>query len=187
MKSPTSSGAPTGVPAKGDKIKIYLIGALTVFVLGVILYFVGLMAGKAQLSAQAAKFGIERNGLQSQVTTAETARDAALDRSAMMETRAALYRTAIDLDARNFGTANNHLKEAATALASVKGSDTAALQQEIGATDLNVAVNLGDQRQKVLGFAEQLNKMMPASIETTDSAVASASSPDAMPVAPSTP
>lgn len=187
MKSPSSSGAPTGVPAKGDKIKIYLIGALVVFVLGVILYFIGLMAGKTQMAAQEAKFGVERNGLQSQVKTAETARDAALDRSAMMETRSALYRTAIDLDARNFGTANNHLKEAATALASVKGSDTSALQQEISATDLNVAVNLGDQRKKVLDFAEQLNKMMPAAIEATDSTIASASSPGDVPVAPSTP
>ncbi len=180
MKSPSSSGAPTGVPAKGDKVKMYLIGALVVFVLGVMLYFVGLMAGKAQLAAQEAKFGVERNGLQSQVKTAETARDAALDRSAMMETRAALYRTAIDLDARNFGTANTHLKEAATALSSVKGSNTSGLQGEIGATDLNVAVNLGDQRQKVLGFAEQLNKMMPAPIETTDSSATSASSPESV-------
>ena len=185
MKSP-SSGAPSGVPTKGDKVKIYLIAILVIFVLGVVLYFAGLLAGKAQLAAQAAKFGVERNGLQSQVKTAETARDAALDRSAMMEARSALYRTAIDLDARNFGTANNHLKEAATALASVKGSDTSALKGEIGATDLNVAVNLADQRQKVLGFAEQLNKMMPAPIAAPNSTITSASSPDAVPASPAT-
>ena len=179
MKSPSPSTVRDGKPVKDNKIKTYLIGALVILVLGVILYFVGLMAGKAQLAAQEAKFGVERNGLQSQLKTAESARDAALDRSAMMETRAALYRTVTDLDARNFGTANQHLKEAATALASVKNSDTAALQQEISTTDLNVAVNLGDQIQKVLGFAEQLNKKMPAPIQTTDSAATS--SPDNVP------
>lgn len=128
------------------------------------LYFVGLQAGKAQLASQKAGFDVERNGLQSKVTTAETARDAALNRAAMMEARAALYRTAIDLEARNFGTANAHLKEAASALGSVQNPGVEPLRDQIGATDLNVAVNLGDQRASVLGFAEQLNKLMP--IET---------------------
>ena len=183
MKSSTSSDAPAGA---GGKIKLYLIGAAVVLVLGAILYFVGLQSGKAQLATQKAKFGVERNGLQSQVKTAETARDAARDRSAMMETRAALYRTAIDLDERNFGTANDHLKEAATALGRVKTPDTSALVQEIGATDLNVAVDLSGQRTKVLGFAEQLNAMMPVEIESTTPTV-TASSPEDVAANPSTP
>ena len=163
-----------------------LIGVAVVLVLGAVLYFVGLQSGRAQLAAQAAKFDVERNGLNSKVTTAETARDAALDRAAMMETRAALYRTAIDLDARNFGTANTHLKEAATALGRVKSPDTSQLRGEIEATDLNVAVNLGDQRTQVLGFAEQLNKVMPVEIETT-APTATASMPDDTATAPSMP
>ena len=167
-------------PSANNKVKLYLVGAVVLLVLGVILYFVGLMAGKAQLSAQAAKFGVERNGLQSQVTTAQAARDAALNRASLMEARAALYRTTIDLDARNFGTANSHLQEAATALSHVKAPDTAALQQEIKTTDLNVAVNLGDQRAKVLDFADQLNKITPAEVETP----ASTDNAPAVPAAP---
>ena len=173
-------------PDAGGKIKLYLIGALVVLILGAVLYFVGLQAGKAQLAAQQAKFGIERNGLQSQVKTAETERDDARDRSAMMEARAALYRSAIDLDARNFGTANEHLQEAATALGRVSKSGTEQLRGEISGTDLNVAVNLGDQRQKVLSFAEQLNQMMPVEIETTTSSV-TASSPEDVQSAPAVP
>jgi len=174
-------------PASGasGKIKLYLIGAAVVLILGAILYFVGLQSGRAQLTAQEAKFGVERNGLQSQVKTAEIARDAARDRAAMMETRAALYRTAIDLDARNFGTANTHLKEAAAALGRVSNPDTAQLRGEIEATDLNVAVNLGDQRAQVLSFAEQLNRMMPVEVETTSPTVTS--SPDDVAGAPSMP
>ncbi len=184
MNSSSTSDAPA--KGAGGKIKLYLIGALVVLILGAVLYFVGLQSGRAQLAAQEAKFGVERNGLQSQVKTAETERDAARDRAAMMETRAALYRTAIDLDARNFGTANTHLKEAAAALGRVANPDTSQLRGQIEATDLNVAVNLGEQRTQVLSFAEQLNAMMPIEIETT-SPTATASSPDDVAGAPSTP
>ena len=167
----SSSDAPAR--GAGNKIKIYLIGIAVVLILGAILYFVGLQAGRAQLGAQAAKFEVERNGLNSKVTTAQSERDAARDRAALMETRAALYRTAIDLDARNFGTANTHLKEAATALGRVKTPDTSQLRGEIEATDLNVAVNLGGQRAKVLSFADQLNQIIPVEIETTAPGVTS--------------
>ena len=175
MKS-SSSAAPVA-PEKGGKIKSYLIGVLVALILGALLYFVGLQAGKAQLAAQAAKFGVERNGLQSQLETAQSARDAALDRASLNEARAALYRTTIDLDARNFGTANTHLQEAATALGRVKAPDTSQLQQQISATDLNVAVNLSGQRQKILSFATQLNALTPVTIENT-APTATASSPE---------
>ena len=160
--------SPTKTPAQGDsKLKIYAIGAGVVLLLCAILYFVGLQAGKTQLAAQQAKFGVERNGLQSQLKTANAARDAARNRASLMEARGALYRTAIDLDARNFGTANSHLAEAATALDRVQLPDVSALAGEIKSTDLNVAVDLAGQRGKVLGFAEQLNKVMPVEVETT--------------------
>ena len=175
MKSSTSSDAAAGGAA--GKAKLILIGVVAVLVLGAILYFVGLQAGRAQLADQAAKFGVERNGLQSQVKTAETARDAARDRAAMMEARAAGYRTAIDLDARNFGTANTHLKEAGAALGRVTKPGTESLRGEIEGTDLNVAVNLSGQRAKVLDFADQLNKMMPVEIEMT-APTATASMPE---------
>ena len=174
-----NSSSDNSATGAGSKAKLFLVGALVVLILGAVLYFVGLQSGRAQLSAQAAKFDVERNGLNSKVTTAETARDAALDRAAMMEARAALYRTAIDLDARNFGTANTHLKEAATALGRVKIPDTSQLRSAIEATDLNVAVNLGGQRTQVLGFAEQLNKMMPVEIETTAPTATASSTDDA--------
>ena len=181
-----NSSSDTPTKSAGSKAKSILIGVATAVVLGAILYFAGLQSGRAQLATQAAKFDVERNGLNSKATTAQTARDAALDRAAMMESRASLYRTAIDLDARNFGTANTHLKEAASALGRVKTPDTSQLRNQIEATDLNVAVNLGGQRAKVLSFADQLNQMMPVEIETTAPTVAT-SSPDDAATAPAMP
>ena len=187
MNISSTSDAPAGKPSgAGSKIKLYLIGALVLLILGAVLYFVGLQAGKAQLAAQEADFGVERNSLKSQITTAQTERDAAKDRAALMETRAALYRTAIDLDARNFGTANQQLQGAATALARVQNPEVQGLQSEIAATDLNVAVDLADQRAKVLGYAEQLNQIIPVEIQST-TPTATASMPDDTAGAPSMP
>lgn len=183
MKSSSNSEAPAG--GTKDKIKLALFGVAVALVLGTILYFVGLKAGRAQLAAQEAKFGVERNGLQSKVTTAEAERDTARERTALMEARAALYRTAIDLESANFGTANSHLKEAASALGKVQKLDIELLRQQISATDINIAVNAGQQRAKVLGFAEQLNKKMPAETETTAPTVAT--SPDDAAMSPLSP
>lgn len=156
------NSSPSSSATGNSKAKLYLIGAVVALLLGAILYFVGLQAGKAQLATQKATFDVERNGLQSKITTANGERDAARERAALMEARGALYRAAIDLDARNFGTANTHLKEAATALGAVQKPGIEPLRSQISATDLNVAVNLADQRAKVLDLAGQLNRVMPA-------------------------
>ncbi|MDP2210338.1 MAG: hypothetical protein Q8J63_01205, partial [Candidatus Aquicultor sp.] len=95
-----------------------------------------------------------------------------MNRALLMQARAALYRTAVDLDRRNFGIANTHLQEAATALRKIDdesgGLNLArlnTLQSAISETDINVAVNLQEQRAKVLGFTDELNALVP---ESTD-------------------
>lgn len=176
MNSSSKSDAPAG-----NKIKLILIGAAVVLVLGAILYFVGLQSGRAQLATQAAEFGVERNGLESKVKTAQTERDSARERAAMMEARAALYRTAIDLESANFGTANTHLKEAASALDRVQKPNVEPLREQIKATDISIAVNAGQQRTKVLSFADQLNKVMPVEVEMTAPTAATSPADDEMP------
>lgn len=180
----SSSDAPA--KSAGSKAKLILIGVAVALVLGAILYFVGLQSGRAQLATQAAEFGVERNGLESKVKTAQTERDTARERAAMMEARAALYRTAIDLESANFGTANTHLKEAASALDRVQKTNVEPLREQIKATDISIAINAGQQRTKVLGFADQLNKVMPVEVEMT-SPTAATSSPDNVPAVPSAP
>ena len=172
-------------PAQGgSKIKLYLIGAGVVVLLGAVLYFVGLQAGKTEVATQKAAFDVERNGLQSQITTANGERDAARERAALMEARGALYRAALDLDARNFGTANNNLKQAAAALQGVQKPAVEPIRGQIAATDLNVAVNLGDQRAKVLALAEQLNRAAPAAPTAVPTTTPAPGAPPAIPPAP---
>jgi hypothetical protein len=81
-----------------------------------------------------------------------------------------LYHTAIDLDQRNFGTANRRLQEAAGALGNMK-QDSSTIDMEkitqlhsaIAAMNINVAVNLEDQRKHVLDLASQLDNLQPGS------------------------
>lgn len=163
-----------------NKLKLYAIGAGVLLLFCAISYFVGLQAGKAQLATQKATYDGQIAGLNTQLRDSQSVLEASRSRASLMEARGALYRTTTDLDLRNFGTANGHLNEAATALNRVKAPDVSALAAEIKGTDLNVAVNLSDQRAKVLGFAAQLNKVIPVEIENT-TPIASA---DVAPAAP---
>jgi hypothetical protein len=100
------------------------------------------------------------------------------ERAAMAEARAAavesrthafealslLYRTAIDLEARNFGVANDRLEAAATALGradrATLGADLGDLRERMAGTNLVVAEDLSTQRTMVLGFARELNEAL---------------------------
>ena len=85
-----------------------------------------------------------------------------------MQARAALYHCAVDLDQRNFGTANTRLQEASTALSKIEDTsgslDTqkiSSLQKNISQANINVAVNLEKQRRQVLNYVTQLNTLIP--------------------------
>ena len=80
----------------------------------------------------------------------------------MTEAVSLLYRTALDLDARNFGTANDRLEEAASILDRVAaaGSALERLRSTVASTDINVAQDLAGQRIAVLGLAESLQGLM---------------------------
>lgn len=74
-----------------------------------------------------------------------------------------LYRTMLDVDARNFGTANERLDEAAAALAQVDpnaigpaGTDLEDLRRELGELDLRVAEDLAQQRDTLAELARRL-------------------------------
>ena len=84
-----------------------------------------------------------------------------------MQADIALYRTATDLDQRNFGIANSRLKSAADALGKISQAAAGAnsvqitqLQNSILAMNINVATNLEDQRAQVLKFASQLDDLI---------------------------
>ena len=107
--------------------------------------------------------------LTSRATEAETRAAAASSRASLMEALALDYRTVLDLDARNFGTANEHLRRTASVLGdvdttAVDAARLAALRQRVEGTDINVALDLASQRATVIGFADDLNALMPEPI-----------------------
>jgi len=78
-----------------------------------------------------------------------------------------LYRTLLDVDARNFGIANERLDAAAAALGRVQpealGAETAALDalvRDLAELDIRVAANLAGQRATLSGLARRLAALL---------------------------
>ena len=161
MKAMNKSSAVAGSPMK----KWAIIGAVALLV-ALSLYAFGRYQGNAELNAQRTAYDAKLKSSADELAKAQAQGLAAQNRAYLMEARAALYRTATDLDSRNFGTANSHLQEAGAALGKVDktGSDGAqleSLQRDIASKNINVAINLGSQRAQVLEFAKQLNALIP--------------------------
>lgn len=80
-----------------------------------------------------------------------------------------LYRTILDMDARNFGTANQRLDEAAAMLAQVDpnaigpaATELEELRRELGELDLRVAEDLAEQRSILAELARRLAAVLDA-------------------------
>lgn len=129
----------------------------------------------------------------------EQERDEARTRVAILSAEAAAYRSAVALEARNFGTANDHLRRAGAALATIPAQEevpglseagVAALDEvrtALAATDLNVAVDVEAQRATVLRLAGRLDEIAAESAPapaTPEPASAAPNGPGATPAAP---
>ncbi len=161
MNNPTSTSA-----APPSKVKKILIAVAAALLLGAILYGIGLSQGRAQLAAQKTGYDGQIQGLQAQVDVGKKELAAAQNRTRLVQARAGLYRTALDLEKRNFGTANTHLKESAATLGQVQGGDMdrarlGALKENLAKTDINVATDLEEQRKQMLDFARQVEALTP--------------------------
>lgn len=114
--------------------------------------------------------------LRERTESAESSLALMQDHLHMTEATSLLYQTALDLDARNFGTANDRLDEAAASLqrVGVVGSEMESLRSSVAGMDINVAQDLAGQRASVLGFAEALQALLPsieaAPLDTTGTA-----------------
>ncbi len=143
-----------------NPMRVFAVIAILI-VIGIALYWVGLSQGRSQLDAERKTFNTQLEQINARLVTAEYS-------VRLNQARYYLCRTVLDLDQRNFGLANNHLKEAHAALgninASMVGVDPGrfeALRKDIGATDISVAMNLEEQRGRVFTFSEQLEALIP--------------------------
>ena len=165
MNNPASTPA-----APPSKIKMILIGIAVTLVLAAISYGVGLSQGRAQLAAQKTASDGQIQRLQVQVDSGKQELAAAQNRTRLIQARASLYRTALDLERRNFGTANTHLQESAAMLGQVQGGGNldmarlSALKENLAKTDINVATDLEGQRKQMLDFARQLEALTPQTV-----------------------
>ena len=161
MNNPASTPA-----APPSKVKMILIGIAVALVLGAILYGVGLSQGRAQLAAQKTESDGQMQRLQAQEDSGKQELAAAQNRTRLIQAQVSLYRTALDLERRNFGTANTHLQESAATLGEVQGSDLdmarlGALKENLAKTDINVVTDLEAQRKQMLDFARQVEALTP--------------------------
>jgi len=159
-----------------------------VVVVAAALYAFGLQRGRAQLETQRADF-------EGRLASVEQARSAAEQRLAVMrnilslrEAETTLLRAGVELDRRNFGLANDRLRAASEALGrivdpagGVSLQQLAALRDDIDRLDINVAVNLEQQRGEVLALADRLGALVPAARDASVTAepAPSPAAPDA--------
>lgn len=134
---------------------------LAALLLAAALFGGGYLLGRAPLAQAQA----ESTRLQSRLSGAQT-----LDR--LQSARAFLYQSAVDLDRRNFGTANTNVRAAQTALSQVAAPTSEAsaqlltrLRADLTELNLNVAVDLREQRTRILDLAERATRLVAAAGE----------------------
>ncbi len=168
MNNSSVNAASNSSPQPASNSKSILIGIAVVVVMIFAAFGVGLWQGRLQLVVQNSRHEQEISKLNNKISLTEVELNAAENRGYLFQARAALYRSAIDLDNRNFGTANAHLKEAAESLSKIKSKNATMkvagignLRDAIAKTNINVAVDLEQQRAQVLSFAKQLTELNP--------------------------
>ncbi len=160
-----NDSAPTTTPNSHAISTRTLLIAVGVFVLiAAGLYFLAMSQGRKELAIQKTQYQQQVDQGVQALNKSQAELAAMRDRNYLMHARVAVYRTAVDLDQRNFGIASGRLNEAAEALGKIgKGSTgidltkVAALKQSIETSDFTVAANLESQRTRVLEFAAQLD------------------------------
>jgi hypothetical protein len=145
---------PSPSAASPDRSRlIQILATLGVMLaVGLILFFVGLMQGKKPVPE-----------LENRVAQAEAQLASSQDETRLQKALALTYRSALDLDARNFGTANDHLQLAARALDGLDltdGTGVDDLRRVMAETNINVAEDLEGQRARVVSYAQELNDLI---------------------------
>ncbi|KST65828.1 BRO1 domain-containing protein [Mastigocoleus testarum] len=150
------------------KIKLILIGVSATIVTGAAIYGIGWWQGRSHVSVNNEEITEEIKSVRQELQQTQNQLEAVRNYGYLMQARAALYHSAVDLDQRNFGTANTRLQEASTALGEVKDNSgtldinkISSLQKNISQTNINVAVNLQKQRRQILKHVNQLNSLIP--------------------------
>lgn len=152
----------------GNAAKRMLTGIVVVLLLIAAAYFVGLSKGKGQAAALKSASDTSVRAAQGETQKNQSELAAVQTRSRLILARSLLYRAAVSLDQRNFGTANDDVKKAAATLAPLQpadvGANAAALEavrQALAAVNITVADDLETQRRALLDLTAQMDKLIP--------------------------
>ncbi len=144
-----------------SKFKKILIGVVIATIAGAALYGAGWWQGRSQ-------FAGDDEPIKRELQQTKELLNTSTNRAYLMEARGDLYDVTVNLDERNFGMANTRLQEAAAALGKVEDDGNLninkiqELQKAVAKKNINVAVNLEQQRNSVLSYINVLNKLIPA-------------------------
>jgi len=144
-----------------NKAKSVGVVVIVAVALAIALYLGGLWHGRSQATAQ------KEQCLQ-QLKDRDTRLVAAENQVHFFKARTALFQTALDLDQRNFGLANAHLREADDPLKRLNAGSLGinkplldALRQEVAITNIQVAIDLEVPRNQILNFEKRLDSLIP--------------------------
>lgn len=163
------------------------VGAVIAVIIGIVFYVAGYWHAANRAASTVQNLTSEVNALQTKIATTE-------NHDQLLRARVALFKAAHDMDQRNFGIANGHLKEASTALAAVDarvaGVDPAQLgilRGQLDSFNVNVATDLEAQRTQVLDLGNELDALMGGPAAASGTAPPPAVAPGATPAAPAAP
>lgn len=149
-----------------SRAKKVSVGALIAIILLVSAYLLGLLHNRNARMQEVDAYEKRQAILEAQSQSYLRQRDHVQNVGSLLRTQVLVYRALADLDARNFGLANDHLSKARTWAAQVKSDgsiDPLKLKQVVArlqSTNLNVAVNLQQQRAELLQLAADMESLV---------------------------
>lgn len=151
---------PTGRPRRGSRAKAFFIGLVIGLIVAVVAYFVGNSKGRAGLAAA-----------QTRAEQAEGKVTALEGTNRLLQARGLVTRAAMDLEARNYGTATADIQSATKLLQTAPaGADTervTALRTQLEGVTINVTDDVGRQRERLMDLARQMDTLLPPPSDTT--------------------
>jgi hypothetical protein len=140
--------------------KYLSIGILAATLLMCAAYYVGFARGHGELQALKNDYEKQLGAMQQKAVVCES-------RNSLSLARLALYRTVLDLEQKNFGLANSHIRQAASSLSQMSpalvGTDSAkleAIRRSVAAMNFEPAASVDDQRSSILNAAMQLETIV---------------------------
>ena len=144
--------------------------ALVVFTIGFFIGRNGLGEAREELAKAKTDAAAQVADAQKEVTAGKTREEAAAARIALFNARNFLYRSALDLERRDFGAAQKNL--ALSNLAMEQGNlsaggftaaQTDPLKTAVQSVKIVVSTDVSQQRNQILQIVERIDKLLPVS------------------------